>query len=509
MILILDFGGQYCHMIARRIRELGVYSEIKPYDFSIDKIKKLNPDGIILSGGPANLSEKNAPTVSRELFNLNISVLGLCYGHQLMAYLLGGKIKAGALREYGATELKIKNKKGLLSGLKDKETVWMSHGDLITKLPEGFFNLASTKTGRNAAIANFKKKLFGLQFHPEVEHTKCGMKILNNFVKTCNAKKNWELKNLDEILIKKIKNKIRNNAVIMAVSGGVDSLVAATLIKRATSKLYCVFIDHGFIREGEADFVKNMFKKLGFKNFYFRDASKLFLSRLKNVEDPEQKRKIIGRTFIEVFEKIAEELRHEHKIKFLGQGTIYPDRIESAKASKSASVIKTHHNVGALPEKMKLKLIEPLKDLYKDEVRKLGRQLKIPDEYINRHPFPGPGLAIRIIGAIDKEKLQLLRKADKIFIDELKKSNYYQKTWQALAALFPIKAVGVMGDSRSYGYIISLRAVTSKDAMTADWAKLPDWLLEKISNRIMNEIKGITRVVYDITQKPPGTIEYE
>ena len=496
-------------MIARRIRELNVYSEIRAYNIPVSEIKRMNPEGIILSGGPANLSEDTELRVSRDVFNLGIPVLGLCYGPQLMAFLLGGSVKAGAFKEYGATPLKIKNKKGIFSGLKDKEIVWMSHGDLVEKMPRGFVSIASTKAGKNAAMADFERKLFGLQFHPEVEHTKCGIKILNNFLKICNAKRDWKVKDLSKILINEIREKVKKDAVIMGVSGGVDSLVAATLIRKATPNVHCVFIDHGLVREGEADFVKAMFKKLHFKKFHFEDASELFLSRLKDVEEPEEKRKIIGKTFIEVFEKTAEELKHKHKIKFLGQGTIYPDRIESAQASKKASVIKTHHNVGGLPEKMKFSLVEPLKDLYKDEVRELGKQLKIPAEYLNRHPFPGPGLAIRIIGKIDAERLALLRKADRIFIDELVKSGYYNKTWQALAALLPIKAVGVMGDSRSYGYIVSLRAVTSKDAMTADWARLPDWLLEKVSNRIMNEVRGITRVVYDISQKPPATIEYE
>jgi|TARA_B100001964_G_C14262006_1_gene616188 GMP synthase (glutamine-hydrolysing) len=508
-IIVINFGSQVAHLINRRIRELGVFSELVPYNITAEKIKKLKPKGIILSGGPASVYEKNSPQIDKKIFLLGIPILGICYGLQLIGKNYG-KVLPGKLKEYGKRKLKVKKQGKLLKKLNKKEQIWMSHGDLVASLPKDFEILGNTDTCKIAAMENNKAKLYGVQFHPEVVHTPKGMQILKNFVfDICKAKKDWSI-DLASKLIGDVKKTVGGNAVIMGTSGGVDSTVAATLIHKAIGKrLYCVFIDHGLIRKNEAKIVMDRFKKLKFENVYFVDSSSVFLNKLKGVVDPEEKRKIIGHTFIEVFEKKVLELEKRHKdIKFLGQGTIYPDRIESAQPSKEASKIKSHHNV-TLPKKMKLKIIEPLKDLYKDEVRKLGKELKLPREILYRHPFPGPGLAIRILGDATKERLEILRDADHIFMQELKKSGCYDKVWQALAALFPIKAVGVKGDARTYEYIISLRAVTSKDAMTADWAKLPNSLLERISSRILNEVKGVNRVVYDISQKPPATIEYE
>ena len=512
MIIVLNFGAQYVHLIARRIRDMGVYSEILPCDISLKEIGKLKPDGIILSGGPASVYEHNAPTMDRKILGLGIPILGICYGLQLIGKFVNGEVLAGKLKEFGKKELHVKKNGKLLKGLSKKEQVWMSHGDLVAKLPKDFEVLASTDACQIAAFENNERKIYGIQFHAEVAHTPKGNEILKNFVfGICKAKKDWHIKNVSKKLVKEIKKEIGKNSAIMGVSGGVDSTVAATLMHKAIgTRLYCVFIDHGFIRKNEAEEVKNFFeKKLKFNHFYFVGASKVFLEKLGGVTDPEEKRKIIGHTFIEVFESKVIELEKKHPmIKFLGQGTIYPDRIESAQPTKYASKIKSHHNI-TLPEKMKLKVIEPLKEFYKDEVRKLGKELKIPAEILNRHPFPGPGLAIRILGEVTEERLKILREADYIFIEELKKSGNYNMTWQAFAALLPVKAVGVMGDARTYEYILSLRAVTSVDAMTADWAKLPNELLEKISTRIINEVRGVNRVLYDISQKPPATIEYE
>jgi GMP synthase (glutamine-hydrolysing) len=508
-IIVVNFGSQVAHLINRRIRELGVYSELVPYDVSVEKIKKLNPSGIILSGGPSSVYSKGSPQLDKRILELGIPILGICYGLQLIGKYYG-KVLPGKLKEYGKKKLFVKKNGKLLKGLKGKEQIWMSHGDLVAKLPSGFDVLASTDTCPIAAVENSSKKLYGVQFHPEVAHTVHGNRILRNFVfDICSAKKDWNVK-LRSKLVLEIKKTVKGDSVIMGASGGVDSTVAAALIHEAIGKrLHCVFIDHGLIRKNESKSVMDKFKKLKFENVHMVDASKLFLKRLEGVVDPEKKRKIIGHTFIEVFEKEVISLSKKYKnIKFLGQGTIYPDRVESAKTSLVASKIKSHHNV-TLPKKMKLKVVEPLKDLYKDEVRKLGMELKLPKEIVFRHPFPGPGFAIRILGEVTKERLDILREADYIFTQELKESGYYDKTWQALAALFPVKAVGVKGDARTYEYVVSLRAVTSIDAMTADWARLPYPLLERISSRILNEVKGVNRVVYDVSQKPPATIEYE
>ncbi len=507
MILVVDMGSQFAHLIARRIRALGVYAEIVLPTITAAELKSKKPEGIILSGGPRSVYEKDAFTIDKRILERGVPVLGICYGHQLIAHLLGGKVER-ASKEYGKEMLDAKESR-LLKGLGRKEQVWASHGDSVISAPSGFDVTGSTAECSIAAFENNEKRVYGVQFHPEVQHTTNGTIVLRNFLEICGSKKDYSIKGLDKKLISEIKEEVGNEAVMMGVSGGVDSLVASVLIRKATPNTYCVFVDHGLIRKGEAEEVAEIYRQMGFAHFSMIDASRLFLGRLKGVKDPEEKRKIIGRTFIGVFEKRVEELKKRHNVRWLGQGTIYPDRIESAKASKQAAIIKTHHNVGGLPEKMKLKLIEPLKDLYKDEVRELGMMLGIKKELLDRHPFPGPGLAVRIVGEVTQERIDILKEADAIFIEELKKSGYYDRTWQAFAALLPVKAVGVMGDARAYGYIIALRAVTSQDAMTADWARLPEELLERISTRITKKVKGVTRVVYDITQKPPATIEYE
>jgi GMP synthase (glutamine-hydrolysing) len=428
----------------------------------------------------------------------------------LIAKELGGEVKGGGVKEYGRVGIKILDNADLFVGLKKKESAWLSHGDLVAKMPPGFVALASSKHCKNMAIANRENKIYGVQFHPEVVHTPTGNKILENFIYgICGAEKNWIVGEVGKRLVKELKAQVGGEAVIIGVSGGVDSFVAATLLHEAIgNNLYCVFIDNGLLRKNEAESVQQTYRKLGFKHFVFVDARKDFLEALKGVVDPEQKRKIIGETFIRVFERTARGLEKEKRIKFLAQGTIYPDRIETAQPSKSAARIKSHHNV-ALPEKMSFQIVEPLKEFYKDEVRKLGKELGVPKEFLERHPFPGPGLAIRVVGEVTEERLNILREVDAIFIEELKKNNLYNKIWQAFAALLPVRAVGVMGDQRTYEYIVTLRAVTSVDGMTADWFKMPHKVLEKISNRIINEVRGVNRVLYDISQKPPATIEYE
>ncbi|MBI2140502.1 glutamine-hydrolyzing GMP synthase [Candidatus Woesearchaeota archaeon] len=510
MIVILNFGGQTCHLIAKRVRSFGVYAEILPSDAALEKITEKKPCGIIMSGGPSSVYLPDAPLPDDGIFGLDIPILGICYGHQLIGKRFG-KVANKQTKEFGKKLITITRKGRLFKGLNPKEQVWMSHGDQIFEMPEDFDVLAKTDTCPYAAMENNKLSLFGVQFHPEVIHTQKGNRILQNFVlDICKAPREFTFEGMAEKLIAEVKASVGSDAVLMGVSGGVDSTVAATIIHKAIGdRLFCVYIDTGLMRKDESLEIGSFFEQLSFRHFSIFDASNDFLRKLRGILDPEEKRKIIGHTYIRVFEKLAKKLEKEHpNIRFLGQGTIYPDRIESAQPSKYASKIKSHHNV-TLPEKMKLRVIEPLKDLYKDDVRRLGRQLGIPEMLIGRHPFPGPGLAIRILGEVTKERLDILKSADAIFIEELRRFRHYHKVWQALAALLPVRAVGVMGDARTYGYIITLRAVTSVDAMTADWARLPPELLEQVSSRITNEVKGVTRVLYDVTQKPPATIEYE
>lgn len=506
-ILILDFGSQYTQLIARRIREIGVYSEIQPYNFPIEEILRHKPKGIILSGGPSSVYDAGSPKVDDALFELGIPILGICYGLQLIAYKLGGEVDRFAKREYGKAILKIVRDDDLLSGLNSNTVVWMSHGDALVSPPPGFEIIAQTENSPVCAIRNKEKKIYGVQFHPEVAHAEKGKEILKNFVyKICGCKGGWNAKSFIESSIEEIKEKVKDKKVICAVSGGVDSTVLAVLLNKAIREnLIAIYIDNGLMRKNESENVVKMFKELGI-NVHYVNAGEIFLDRLRGVVEPEEKRKIIGRTFIEIFEMEAKKFKD---VEFLAQGTLYPDVIESTSYRGPSSKIKTHHNVGGLPEKMSFKLIEPFKELFKDEVREIGKELGISDEILNRHPFPGPGLAVRIIGEVTVEKLEILRNADEIFIEEIKKAGLYDKIWQAFAVLLSVKSVGVMGDERSYDYVVALRAVESQDGMTADWVKLPYDLLERISNRIVNEVEGVNRVVYDISTKPPATIEWE
>ncbi|MBY9006643.1 MAG: glutamine-hydrolyzing GMP synthase [Candidatus Lokiarchaeota archaeon] len=516
-IIVLDFGGQYTHLIARRVRDLGVYSEILPHDIKINKIKEKNPNGIILSGGPNSVYDKNSPQVSEGFFDYilkeKIPVLGICYGFHLIIHEFGGKIESKRFKEYGLSDLNIPNASDLLDGFERKEPVWMSHGDQVVQMPKDFEKLAFTDTCPIAAYKNINNLLYGVQFHPEVKHTPKGDILLNNFLSNIvNAKKEWKLENwIDQEIVNIRKQVGINEKVILGLSGGVDSSVAAILLHKAIGeRLHCIFVNNGLLRKNEEFEVQQTFKeKLGFKNFHYIDAEQNFLDKLENVEDPEEKRKIIGHEFIKVFEKKSIKLEKEYpNIEYLAQGTIYPDRIETAATSKSAAKIKSHHNL-TLPDDMTLKVIEPLSDLYKDEVRRIGLNLGLPKGIINRHPFPGPGLAVRIIGSITKERLEILRNADTILIEEIKKAGIYDNLWQAFCVFLPLKTVGIMGDFRTYEYLCAIRIVESLDAMTANFAKI-DWkLLEKISSRIINEVKGINRVVYDISNKPPSTIEFE
>ncbi|MBN1353822.1 MAG: glutamine-hydrolyzing GMP synthase [Candidatus Omnitrophica bacterium] len=508
-IAILDFGSQYTHLIARRIRECGVYSEILPYNIKPAKLMSLKPKAIILSGGPASVVGASGPICDSAVFAMGLPILGICYGAQLIAKVLGGKVEKAGKREYGKAILNIKAKKTIFEGLDREETVWMSHGDKIVKLPGEFKAIGATVNTAFAAVEDKNRNIYGLQFHPEVMHTPKGKKILRNFVRRiAGCKKNWNMRSFVKSSIEDIKKTVGEEKVLCALSGGVDSSVLATLLHKAIGdKLTAVFIDNGLLRKDEALLVKKRFKKSCRMNIKTVDAGDKFLKALRGVKDPERKRKIIGHVFIEVFTKEAKKLG---KINFLAQGTLYPDVIESRSAFGGPSAtIKTHHNVGGLPKKLKFKLIEPLKELFKDEVRLLGKELGLPNEIIYRHPFPGPGLAVRIIGVITDKKLDILREADWILIDELKRSGLYLDLWQAFCVLLPVKAVGVMGDERTYENIVAIRAVTSEDAMTAQWAKLPHEFLERVSNRIVNEVKGVNRVVYDISSKPPATIEWE
>ena len=509
MILIIDFGSQYNQLIARRVREHHVYCQIEPPDIPLEAIKALAPEGIILSGGPASIYAKGSPRVDKGIFELGIPVLGICYGLQFMVDSLGGQVLGSTKREYGFAELSIRKQAGMFSGVEKQTQCWMSHGDSIGDLPDGFVITASTANTKVAATENVKRLFYGLQFHPEVAHTQAGKKMLANFLfDVCRCKKSWSMKSFVKYAVEEIRQQVGPEKVILGLSGGVDSSVAAVLLHKAIGRqLTCVFVDNGVLRAGEAKRVIDMFKKHLNINLRFARSGKLFLDKLKGVTDPEKKRKIIGRIFIEVFDAQARKIKD---VKFLAQGTLYPDLIESRSAFGGPSaVIKSHHNVGGLPKTMKLQLVEPLKHLFKDEVRLLGKELGLADDVVWRQPFPGPGLAIRIIGDVTSQRLAVLRKADTILLEEIRAANLYYKLWQSFTVLLPLKSVGIMGDQRTYENIVAIRAVTSDDAMTADWARLPQDVLARISTRIINEVRGINRVVYDISSKPPSTIEWE
>jgi len=516
-ILILDFGSQYSQLIARRVRETNVYCEIHPFDVTAQFINEFSPNGIILSGGPASTTSSETPRAPQIVFELGIPILGICYGMQTMAAQLGGVVETSNIREFGHAKIRVREKTALLNHIQDNINdnshefldVWMSHGDKVTTLPVGFEIMASNDAAPIAAMADETKKFYGLQFHPEVTHTAQGKRIIERFVHDiCNLGSDWNMPDYVSEAIDKIRSKVGKEEVILGLSGGVDSSVAAALIHRAIGKqLTCVFVDNGLLRLNEAEQVMNTFSKnIGLKIIHV-DASKTFLKYLSGVTDPEKKRRIIGREFVEVFQQESSKINNA---KWLAQGTIYPDVIESAgNKNKTANTIKSHHNVGGLPDSLHLKLLEPLRELFKDEVRELGLALGLAHDIVFRHPFPGPGLGVRILGEVKSEYTELLRQADAIFIEELRSAGWYEKTSQAFAVFLPVKSVGVMGDGRTYEYVIALRAVRTEDFMTAEWAELPYTLLGKVSNRIINEVRGINRVVYDISGKPPATIEWE
>ncbi len=508
-ILIIDFGSQYNQLIARKVRELNVFCEILPPDFSIESINPKEVKGIIFSGGPASVYSPGAPRCNDRIFTLGIPILGICYGMQLMSKMLGGDVAKSHNREYGRAPITIINHKLLFKGVPATSVSWMSHGDKVRRMPKSFVRIARSPNTSIAAFADFRRRFFGVQFHPEVAHTQHGKTIISNFIKLiCGCKSDWSMKSFINETVSDIRKTAGGDKVILGLSGGVDSSVASVLINKAIGrKLICIFVDNGLLRKDEAKLLKEIFAKHFKLNLRMVDASEEFLRNLRGVTDPEKKRKIIGRTFINVFDR---EARSIGNVRFLAQGTLYPDVIESRSTFGGPSAtIKTHHNVGGLPKKMNLKLIEPLKFLFKDEVRRVGKELRMPQEVLGRHPFPGPGLAVRILGDVTKERCDILREVDDRFISTLKKENLYDKIWQAFAVLLPIKSVGVMGDERTYENVVAIRAVTSVDGMTADWAQIPYAVLGKISNRIINEVKGVNRVAYDISSKPPSTIEWE
>ena len=502
-IIVLDFGSQYSHLICRRIRDFSVYAELVPYDISLKELKKLNPKGIIFSGGPSSVYDSNAPTPTKEIFHLQTPILGICYGHQIIVNNFGGKVKR-VNKEYGSAVLSIDDNSDIFSGVGDSIRAWMSHGDEAKLVPDDFKIIGHTENARAAAISNKQKTVYGIQFHPEVVHTENGNEILKNFVlKVCHANQDWTLERFVENSIENI-SKLEGN-ILCGVSGGIDSTVTALLIHKAVKKrLKCIFVDNGLLRLNETKEIQDMFTKNFKVDFTKIDAQKQFLSKLKGVVDPEEKRKIIGEEFVKVFTKFA---KSKGQFTWLAQGTLYPDVIESGVSKGPASVIKTHHNVGGLPDWLDLKVLEPLRDLYKDEVRKVAKILGVPQSLLVRHPFPGPGLAVRIIGEVTKKKLDITRVASKIVEEELQNANIYDNVWQAYAAVGDDKAVGVVGDERKYGNIVMIRVVDSVDAMTADWTRLPNELIEKISNRITNEIDDVTWVSYIVSSKPPATIE--
>jgi GMP synthase (glutamine-hydrolysing) len=507
-ILILDFGSQYTQLIARRVRELNVYCEIHPFNIPVQKIKEFNPRGIIFSGGPSSVYAKDAPISDKQIFDLSVPVLGICYGLQLIAFQNGGEVNKAARREFGRAELLMDSRDDLFKNIEGATNVWMSHGDEVTKIPLGFEKIAHSANASICAIRNKSKNIFGIQFHPEVVHTKEGKKVLSNFLfEICGCKGTWNAESFIESAVKDIREKVGTSKVLCALSGGVDSSVAAVLLHKAIGdQLFCIHIDNGLMRRDESAAVIKTFRDEHHIALDFVDGTKIFLDRLAGVSDPEQKRKIIGKAFIDIFE---EEAKKVPDVKFLAQGTLYPDVIESVSFKGPSQTIKSHHNVGGLPEKMNLKLIEPFRELFKDEVRTVGRALGLSDGLIDRHPFPGPGLGIRILGEITAERLEVLRSADDIFIGELRLHNLYNDVWQAFVVLLPVQSVGVMGDERTYENTVAVRAVTSVDGMTADWAHLPYEFLAHVSNRIINEVRGVNRVVYDISSKPPATIEWE
>jgi len=515
-IVVLDFGAQYSQLIARRIREQNVFSAVLPCNASLDEIRSYSPIGIVLSGGPSSVYDKDAPNADRRVFELGVPVLGICYGLQLMVHVLGGKVRAADKREYGHAYVEIKNGSSLFDGLPRELNVWMSHGDEAVELPAGFHQTASSPNAV-AAIENSQRRMWAVQFHPEVHHTQHGTDILRNFaLEICGAKPTWTPQHFIDATISHVRETVGKGRAICALSGGVDSAVAATLVDRAlregsgSSRLTSIFVNNGVLRKDEFPKVQqNLRDRLGL-HLDAVDATDRFLRKLAGVTDPETKRKIIGNEFIAVFDEEAHRIeKQEGKVEWLVQGTLYPDVIESRSVRGPSQVIKSHHNVGGLPEKMKLKLIEPLKELFKDEVRRIGRDLGMPEEILQRQPFPGPGLAVRILGEVTPERLQILRECDDIVVGEIKKAGLYSKIWQSFAVLLPVMSVGVMGDQRTYAYTCAIRAVHSEDGMTADWVPLPAQVLKVMSSRIVNEVKGVNRVVYDITSKPPGTIEWE
>lgn len=507
-ICIFDFGAQYTQLIARRVRELGVYSEVVPCTISLQSVLDRKPTGIILSGGPLSVYEEGSPSISSQIFDQGIPILGICYGLQLIAKSFNGEVDRAARREFGKASVHIDADDDLFKGLGNEMTVWMSHGDALSVLPPGFESIAHTQNSPICSIRNIQKKIYGVQFHPEVVHTPRGKEIFQNFLYTiCGCTGGWNPTAFIESTIQEIRATVGSGRVICALSGGVDSSVAAVLLHMAIGdQVQCIHIDNGLMRKNESAEVLTTFRDQFHIPLDFVDSADLFVSRLKNVIDPEGKRKIIGETFIELFEREAKKF---DDAKFLAQGTLYPDVIESVSFKGPSATIKTHHNVGGLPEKMHLKLIEPFRELFKDEVRDVGRQIGLPETYIKRHPFPGPGLGIRVLGAIDKTLLDLLREADHIFIQEIQSAGLYDDIWQAFAVLLPVQSVGVMGDARTYENVVALRAVSSVDGMTADWFPIPTDVLGKVANRIINEVRGINRVVYDISSKPPATIEWE
>jgi GMP synthase (glutamine-hydrolysing) len=506
IIVVLDFGGQYNQLIARRIRDLGVYSELLPYNTPIEKIRELSPKGIVFSGGPMSVYEENAPHVDPAIYDMNLPIFGICYGMQLMAHQLNGKVERSSKREYGKADLQFESETELLKGLELKQTVWMSHGDHVVELPNGFRMDAGTESAPIAAMSNVERKLYAVQFHPEVQHTVHGQEMIHNFLfEVCQCEGKWTMESFVEDKVREIRELVGTDKVLCALSGGVDSSVVARLIHRAIGdQLTCMFIDHGLLRKGEAESVMETFVGKFDMKVVKIDARERFMSKLIGVDDPEQKRKIIGNEFIYVFE---EESGQFDNFKYLAQGTLYTDIVESGTAT--AQTIKSHHNVGGLPEDMKFKLIEPLNTLFKDEVRKVGAECGLPTEIVWRQPFPGPGLAIRVLGEVTEEKLTIVRESDYILREEIAKAGLDREIWQYFTALPNMKSVGVMGDARTYSYTVGIRAVTSIDGMTADWARIPWDVLEKISVRIVNEVENVNRIVYDITSKPPATIEWE